>query len=79
MSNRSGPEDADMGAAEDVGGRTSMEQAEGGGLEEGDAAVATTAVANVAEEVHEDDPYANVDTPACAAQTDDPVENEQVN
>lgn len=74
VSNRSGAEDANMGAAEEHGGGTSMDKAEGGGSEEGDAGVGTTAVPKVVEEVHDD-----VETPASAAQSSEPVHTDQVN
>ena len=62
VSNRDGPEEADMGAAE---------EAEGGGSEEGQAALGGTAAPTAAGEVEGDDPYATgEETQASAAQTE---------
>jgi hypothetical protein len=62
VSNRDGPEEADMGAAE---------EAEGGGSEEGQAALGRTAAPTAAGEVEGDDPYATgEETQASEAQTE---------
>ena len=62
-------QDANMGAVTDKKEGTSMEVAEGGGSEEGDTVVGTSAVAELVEEVDE------AITPVLAAET---VETEEI-
>ena len=53
-----------MAAAEDVGGGTSMVEAEGGGTMDGEVDAGATAPPEVVDKAVEDHAYAIVDTPA---------------
>lgn len=79
MSDRNRKEDVDVVAAKDVEGGASVEEAEGGPSEETDAAIGTSPVLNVADEVHEEEADPNVETAASTEQTQHPVQREQVN
>ena len=64
VSHPGGQEQVEVAAAEDVGGGTSMEEAEGGGTVDVEAYTTATAPPEVVEKVVEDDAYAIVDTHA---------------
>ena len=62
VSHPSGQEQVEVAAAEDVGGGTSMEEAEGGGTLDGEADAGATTAPELVEKAVEDDVYAIVDT-----------------
>ena len=64
VSHPSGQEQVEMAVAEDVGGGTSLEEAEGRGTVDGEVDGGATAPPEVVEKVVEDDAYTIVDTPA---------------
>ena len=64
VSHPSGQEQVEVAVAENVGGGTSMEEAEGRGTVDGEADAGAIAPPKLVEKVVEDDVYAIVDTPA---------------
>ena len=64
VSHPHGQEQVEMATAEDVGGGTSMVEAEGGGKMDGEVDAGAIAPPEVVDKAVEDDAYAIVDTPA---------------